>query len=291
MGLTALVPAGRAAEEKAAASTNAPSNFKDEREKASYSLGMNVGKYIRNNHLDLDIDTIAQTIRDMQAGKEPKLTDQQAMETMRGYQQEASRKTAAKNKSEGEEFFAENAKKPGVKSETVTLRNGTNAVFQYKVITEGTGAAPRSNDVVTVNYRGTLLNGKEFDSSAKRGQPGKFTVDRGIVQGWSEALRRMKAGSKWEIYLPSSLAYGDMGNPRSNPPIEPGATLIFEMELVTVEPPAPPPAPAQPLTSDIIKVPSAEELKKGAKIEVIKPEDAAKAAQEAQDKAKKDEKK
>jgi hypothetical protein len=140
--------------------------------------------------------------------------------------------------------------------------------MQYKVITEGTGAIPKSNDTVTVNYRGTLVNGKEFDSSAKRGQPAKFQVNR-VVRGWTEALQMMKAGSKWEVYIPSALAYGDRGNPS----IEPGSTLIFEVELVGADAPAPPPPPAQPLTSDIIRVPSAEELKKGAKIEVIKAED------------------
>jgi FKBP-type peptidyl-prolyl cis-trans isomerase FklB len=141
--------------------------------------------------------------------------------------------------------------------------------MQYKVITEGTGAMPKSNDTVTVNYRGTLVNGKEFDSSTKHGdKPAKFQVNR-VVRGWTEALQMMKAGSKWEVYIPSALAYGDKGNPS----IEPGSTLIFEVELLGADVPAPPPPPAQPLTSDIIRVPSAEELKKGAKIEVIKAED------------------
>ena len=132
------------------------------------------------------------------------------------------------------------------------------------------GAIPKSNDTVTVNYRGTLINGKEFDSSAKHGgQPAKFQVNR-VVRGWTEALEMMKAGSKWELYLPSSLAYGDNGY---GPNIEPGSTLIFEMELIGTEAPAAASPPPQPLTSDIIRVPSAEELKKGAKIEVIKAED------------------
>ena len=124
--------------------------------------------------------------------------------------------------------------------------------------------------MVTVNYTGKLINGTEFDSSAKHGQPLKRPANT-LVRGWTEALQMMKAGAKWEIYLPSSLAYGDRG---SGPLIEPGSTLVFEMELVSFE--APPQAavaqPGQPLTSDIIKVPSADELKKGAKIEVIKAE-------------------
>src|SRR5437879_361034 len=119
--------------------------------------------------------------------------------------------------------------------------------------------------MVTVNYRGTLINGKEFDSSAKHGQPVEFAVNR-VVRGWAEALQMMKAGSKWEIYLPASLGYREFGSP---PDIEPGATLIFEMELLSVKTP-PPPAP---LTSDIIRVPSAEELKAGKQVEVIKQEE------------------
>jgi FKBP-type peptidyl-prolyl cis-trans isomerase FklB len=213
------------------------------------------------------------------AGRDLKLTDQQAQEAWRSYQMESRTKQeemrkqqTEKNKKEGEAFLAENKKEPGVKTHTVTLANGTTAEMQYKVITEGTGAMPKSNDTVTVNYKGTLINGKEFDSSAKHGgQPAKFQVNR-VVRGWTEALQMMKVGSKWKIYLPSALAYEDRG---AGPNIEPGSTLIFEMELVSTETPAPPPPPAppQPLTSDIIRVPSAEELKKGAKIEVIKPED------------------
>jgi FKBP-type peptidyl-prolyl cis-trans isomerase FklB len=173
----------------------------------------------------------------------------------------------------------ENKKKEGVKTHPVSVTVGTNhitAELQYKVITEGTGPMPKSNDVVSVNYKGTLLNGKEFDSSSKHGGPLKRPANS-LIKGWTEALQMMKVGSKWEIYLPSSLAYGDAGSMG----IDPGSVLIFEMELLGIEAPQAAPAP-QPLTSDIIKVPSAEELKKGAKIEVIKPEDAAKQAQQAQ---------
>jgi hypothetical protein len=126
------------------------------------------------------------------------------------------------------------------------------------------------NENVTVNYRGTFIDGKEFDSSAKAGHPGQFTVGN-VIRGWTEALMQMKAGSKWQLFVPSELAYGERGRPG----IPPSSVLIFEIELISTEAP-PPPAP---LTSDIIKVPSAEEMKKGAKIEVIKPEDAAKLQQ------------
>src|SRR5207249_7514629 len=126
---------------------------------------------------------------------------------------EERKKSAEKNKKEGEEWLAANQKKEGVKIHPVTLPDGTTAELQYKVITEGTGATPKSNDTVTVNYRGTLTNGKEFDNSAKRGgKPAKFPV-KGVVPGWTEALQMMKVGSKWELYLPSALAYADRGFP------------------------------------------------------------------------------
>ena len=256
-------------------------SFKDDREKASYGIGMYFGNQIKRSNMDLDFSVISEAMKDALEGHELKLTDQQGQEAIRNYQQETRRKTAEKNKKEGEAFLEANKTKPGVKTHTITLHDGTTADLQYKVITEGTGSIPKSNDTVTVNYRGTLINGKEFDSSAKHGQPGKFMVNR-VVRGWTEALEMMKVGSKWELYIPSALAYGDTGNPN----IEPGSTLIFEVELLGIEPPAPPAPAPQPLTSDIIKVPSAEELKKGAKIEVIKPEDAARIAAEEQQKQK-----
>jgi FKBP-type peptidyl-prolyl cis-trans isomerase len=268
VGLVVLTFSLRAAEEKPA--------FKDDKEKASYAIGMSIGKNLQRSGLDVDVDVLAAALKDVQAGHEGKLTEQQAQEAIRSYQQESQKKLAEKNKKAGDEFLAANKKKEGVKTYVVKMPDGSSAEMQYKVITQGTGALPKSNDVVTVNYRGTLTDGKEFDNSAKRGQPLKRPINS-LVRGWTEALQMMPVGSKWELYLPSSLAYGDMGNRMSNPPIEPGCTLIFEMELVAAESPAPP-APPQPLTSDIIKVPSADELKKGAKIEVIKPEDAAKMA-------------
>ena len=224
-------------------------------------------------------------MKDMLAGKESKLTEQQSQEAFRTYQaesrskQDEMRKQAAeKNKKTGDAFLAENKNKPGVKTHTVNLPGGGTAEMQYKVITEGTGAIPKSNDVVLVNYHGKLINGKEFDSSAKRGdKPAKFPVNR-VVRGWTEALQLMKVGSKWEVYIPASLAYGDNG---SGPTIEPGSTLVFEMELTGIEAPPPVAAPAAPLTSDVIKVPSKEELDKGAKIEVIKAEDLEKMAKAA----------
>jgi FKBP-type peptidyl-prolyl cis-trans isomerase len=254
------------------------SAFKDDKEKASYAIGMYFGNQIKRSNIDVDTDVVVAAMKDILAGREGKLNDQQAGEAIRGYQMESQKKIAEKNKKAGDAFLAENKKKPGVKTHEVALSETNKVEMQYKVITEGTGEIPKATDMVSVNYRGTLIDGKEFDSSAKHGgQPAKFRVT-GVIKGWTEALEMMKVGSKWELYIPTALAYGDRGSMG----IEPGSTLIFEVELVSIDAPPPPPAPAQPLTSDIIKVPSAEELKKGAKIEVIKPEEAARLAAQAQ---------
>ena len=284
----ALLQLPAAAQDKPAATnvaTNAPKlSPQEQKERWSYAIGMNIGNSIKRGGVDLDVDTMASAMKDVVAGREPKITDKQAQEAFMSYQAEARSKqdelrkqSAEKNKKAGEAFLAENKNKPGVKTQMVSLADGATAELQYKVITEGTGAIPKSNDVVLVNYHGRLINGKEFDSSTKRGdKPARFPVNR-VVRGWTEALQLMKVGSKWEVYIPASLAYGDSG---SGALIEPGSTLIFEMELAGIEAPPPPPtappmpaAPPAPLTSDVIKVPSKAELDKGAKIEVIKAED------------------
>ena len=249
--------------------TNKPSPFKDDKEKASYGLGLNVGSFIKANAMDMDVDILAGAIKDVLAGRELKMTDQQAMEAVRNYQTEGRKKLAEKNKKDGDAFLAENKKKEGVKTQMVTLQDGTQGELQYKVITEGTGELPKSNDVVVVKYRGTLPSGKEFDNSSRRPGPTKLSLAHDI-RGRAAALAMMKIGSKWEVYMPAALAYGDRGP-------EPGSPLIFELELVGVDNPPPQPVkaaqPQAPLTSDIIRVPSAEELKKGAKVEVLKQED------------------
>jgi FKBP-type peptidyl-prolyl cis-trans isomerase FklB len=277
----ALLHVTAAAQDKPAspnAATNAPTlSPQEQKENMSYAIGTDIGNNLKRGGVELDMDVLAGAMKNAIAGQPSKMTDQQIREAINNYrqvarakQEETRRTTAEKNRKEGEAFLAENKKKPGIKTLDVKLADGTTAQMQYKVLTEGTGAIPKSNDTVVVNYRGTLINGKEFDSSAKRGgQPAKFPVNR-VVRGWTEALEMMKTGSKWELYLPSSLAYGDNGY---GPNIEPGATLIFDIELTGIEAPPPPAPPPAPLTSDIIRVPSAEELKKGAKIEVIKPED------------------
>ena len=251
-------------------------------EKVSYGIGMGWGTQLKRSGFEVNVDTLASAIRDVLADKPLKMTEQQARETIVAYQHDLQAQRVEKNRKEGEAFLAENKKKADVKTHVVALADGKTAELQYKIITQGTGEVPKSNDVVAVNYRGTLINGKEIDSSARRGQPAKFPVNR-VVRGWTEALQLMKVGSKWDIYLPSALAYGDNG---SGPNIEPGSTLIFEVELVGIDNPQPPTV-SQPLTSDIIKVPSAEELKKGAKVEVIKAEDLAKLTNNATQKTEK----
>jgi len=260
----------------AAQETNGIANPKD---RMSYAIGMTVGNNIKRGGVELNLDMLTQAIRDMVAGNPMKLTDAQVQEALRAYQTESQTKReeerkrlVEKNKAEGSAYLATNKTKPGVKVKEVTLPDGKTAELQYKVGTEGTGATPKTNDMVSVNYKGTLINGTEFDSSAKHGGPAKFQANR-VIRGWTEALQMMKVGSKWELYIPAELAYGDFGSGQN---IEPGAALIFEVELLGIEPPPAPPTatnPSQPLTSDIIKVPSAEELKKGAKVEVLKAED------------------
>ena len=245
--------------------------FASDSERQGYALGMNMGsglkQNIKQNGIDLDTAAFMRGMKDALAGT-PALTEAemhatiQAFQTaLRAKQQQRTAEMQMKNKADGEAFLAANKSKPGV----ITLDDG----LQYQVITQGTGAIPAANDTAVVNYRGTLLDGTEFDSSYKRGQPAPLQLDR-VIKGWSEALQKMPVGSKWKLFIPSDLAYGEHGTQA----IQPNSTLIFEVELLSVQSP-PPPAPAPPpLTSDIIKVPSADELKKGAKIEVIKPEDA-----------------
>jgi len=155
------------------------------------------------------------------------LTDQEIQETMIAFQKEMMAKweeIGKKNKADGEAFLAGNKKKEGVK----TLPDG----LEYKVINAGTGKKPKADDTVTVNYRGTLINGTEFDSSYKRGQPATFPVSGGMIKGWSEALQLMQEGAKWELFIPSNLAYGERG---MGGIIGPNATLIFEVELVSIK--------------------------------------------------------
>jgi len=245
------------------------------KEKVSYAIGVNIGSNFKRQEVEVDFDQLLKGMKDAVAGT-PAVTDAEIRETLTQFQQEMAAKQqekrrvlSEKNKAEGEKFLTENKSKPGV----ITLTNG----LQYKVITEGTGVIPASTDIVEVNYRGTLIDGTEFDAS-KPGAPLNRALN-GLIKGWQEAITRMKIGSKWQLFVPSDLAYGEFGK---QPNIGPNAALVFEMELLSAKAPPPPPPAAAPLTSDIIKVPSAEEMKKGAKIETLKAEDVERLIKEQQ---------
>ncbi|MGA2517996.1 MAG: FKBP-type peptidyl-prolyl cis-trans isomerase [Thermodesulfobacteriota bacterium] len=205
--------------------------LKNQKEKVSYSIGLNVGRKLgddlKKQSIDIDPNLITKGIQDALVGAKPLLTDQEIQETMIAFQKEMMAKweeIGKKNKADGEAFLAGNKKKEGVK----TLPDG----LEYKVINAGTGKKPKADDTVTVNYRGTLINGTEFDSSYKRGQPATFPVSGGMIKGWSEALQLMQEGAKWELFIPSNLAYGERG---MGGIIGPNATLIFEVELVSIK--------------------------------------------------------
>lgn len=219
-----------------AAETTPP--LKDQKDKVSYSIGMDIGRNIKRQNLDLSVDALAAGIRDILSGGKTALTDDESREVMNAYrtemmskQQEQAKVSADKNKKEGEAFLAENKKKEGVKTVQVKLPSGTNAELQYKVLTQGTGPKPTTNDTVITHYRGTLIDGTEFDSSYKRGEPATFPVT-GVIKGWTEALLLMPVGSKWQLFIPSDLAYGASGTRGA---IGPNATLIFDIELVGIQ--------------------------------------------------------
>ena len=205
-------------------------NLTNDKEKASYIIGMNIGRSMKNDGVELDIAAFTQGLNDSLGGKESKISQQDARDVMTRFQKnmqashEAKVKEAGdKNRKEGEAFLAKNKGQPGVKT--------TASGLQYKVIKEGTGKQPALSDTVTANYRGTLIDGTEFDSSYKRGEPAKFPVT-GVIPGWTEVLQLMKVGSKYQVYIPSNLAYGERG---AGPTIGPNETLIFDIELLDVK--------------------------------------------------------
>jgi len=193
---------------------------------------MNLGMNFQKQAVPIDPDLLARGLKDSLAGKKPLLTEDEAkavlMEVQNEFhkrQQELAQQQAEANKKEGPAFLAANKAKDGV----VTLPSG----LQYKILRAGTGAKPAATDTVTVNYRGTLINGTEFDSSYKRGQPATFAVN-GVIKGWTEALQLMPVGSKWQLFIPSDLAYGDHA---ASAVITPNSTLIFEVELLSIKRP------------------------------------------------------
>lgn len=208
----------------------ADANFKTAKEKISYALGMDIGKSMSNNDLDLDLDQLIRGIRDtVSADGKPLLSDKQLQETLLAFQQELQKKAmaerqaaAAENKKKGAAFLTQNKNQPGVK----TLASG----LQYKIERRGTGSVPKATDKVRTHYKGTLIDGTVFDSSYERGRPAEFPVG-GVIRGWTEALQLMPVGSKWTLYVPSQMAYGERG---AGNDIGPNETLIFVIELLGI---------------------------------------------------------
>ncbi len=204
--------------------------LKSQKDKISYIIGMDIAKNLQKGSIDIDPDILAKGIKDAFSGGKPLLTEQEIRETtaifqreLTAKQEEMAKRMGEKNKKEGEAFLAENKNREGVK----TLPSG----LQYKVIKEGTGKKPKLADTVTTDYRGTLIDGTEFDSSYRRGKPASFPVN-GVIPGWTEALQLMGVGAKWQLFIPPNLAYGERGAGRD---IGPNATLVYEIELISIQ--------------------------------------------------------
>lgn len=209
-------------------STEEKIELKDDKAKESYSVGYQFGQNLKKMQTDLDAQVLSAAIRDALSGKESRLSDEEmraAVASLRertvAARQASIKEQAQKNLAEGEKFLAENKTKEGVKT--------TASGLQYKIIEEGEGPSPKAGDTVTVHYRGTFVDGTEFDSSYQREEPATFPLT-GVIPGWTEALQLMKKGSKWVLFIPSDLAYGERGAGNRIPP---NSTLIFEVELLS----------------------------------------------------------
>src|SRR5438128_9176708 len=205
--------------------------LKDAKDKVSYSIGLDIGMTFQKQKMEINSDVLAAGVKDGLSGAKPLLSPEEVRQVMTQFSKDMREKTAAANKEaaekntkEGEKFLAENKAKPGVKT--------TASGLQYIVEKEGSGTPPKETDTVEVNYRGTLIDGTEFDSSYKRGQPTSFPVNR-VIKGWTEALQLMKPGAKYKLFIPSNLAYGPGG---TGGDIGPNSTLIFDVELLSVKP-------------------------------------------------------
>src|SRR5277367_3103256 len=225
-GTAAKSSTGAAAQHHAAA---APLVLKTDKDKESYAIGMNIGKSIHRDGVDVDPNILLRGMKDAIAGGKTVLTEDEAKTVMTNLQAELHKQQAEKaqlaagaNKKAGDTFLAANKTKDGV----VTLPSG----LQYKILTQGTGPKPAATDTVVCNYKGTLLDNTEFDSSYSRNQPLTIPVS-GVIKGWTEALQLMPVGSKWQLFIPSDLAYG----PQAKGPIGPNSTLIFDVELLSIQ--------------------------------------------------------
>ena len=217
---------GQAAKPK----SSSPLVLKTDKDKVSYALGMNLGANLKRDSVDIDPAIFLRALKETVAGGKTLLTESEARAALtqlqtaiRGKQMEKMKLAGDANKKEGDAFLAANKSQEGI----VTLPSG----LEYKILTQGTGPKPAVTDTVVCNYRGTLVNGMEFDSSYKRGQPATFPVN-GVIKGWTEALQLMPVGSKWQLFLPAELAYGERG---PSPEIGPNSTLIFEVELLSIQ--------------------------------------------------------
>lgn len=191
---------------------------------ASYTLGYRMGQQMKRNGAGIDLDSYQRGLQEGMAGKKSPLTEEQMDQVLGDYMRDVQAKMTIKNKQDGQAFLANNAKQPGVK----TTKSG----LQYKVIKDGTGKAPQSTDTVKTHYKGTFIDGNVFDSSYEGGVPVSLRVT-GVIPGWTEALQMMKVGSKWQLFIPSELAYGATGDPQGV--IPPNSALVFELELLGIE--------------------------------------------------------
>jgi len=215
--------------------------LKTQKDKVSYSIGLDIGSTLKRQLIDVNPELVHKGMQDGLGATKPLMTEEESKETMATFQKEMTEKQAAakkasgeKNATEGKKFLEENKAKEGVKT--------TASGLQYKVLKEGSGPIPKETDTVKVNYRGTTIEGTEFDSSYKRGEPAEFPVNR-VIKGWTEALLLMKVGSKYQLYVPADLAYGDRG---AGSDIGPNAMLMFDVELISINPPVASPAPKAP---------------------------------------------
>lgn len=206
--------------------------LKNEKDKVSYSIGLDIGTTFKKQDMDIDPAALLKGLQDGAAGTKPLMSEEQVKETMTAYsksmmekQGAAAKEAGAKNQAAGDKFLAENKAKEGVKT--------TPSGLQYKVLKEGNGPSPKETETVETHYKGTLLSGKEFDSSYARNEPASFPVNR-VIKGWTEALQMMKIGSKYELWIPPTLGYGERG---AGQDIGPNETLHFEVELLGIKPP------------------------------------------------------
>jgi FKBP-type peptidyl-prolyl cis-trans isomerase FklB len=216
---SAAKPAAGTAVKKPAATTT----LTTDKQKGSYAVGLNIGSSLKQQPLDIDLAALFKGVTDAKNGNKPLLTDDEVTAALKQMRDQATNKVSEANMKDGAAFLAANKTKDGV----MTTASG----LQYKILTAGTGAKPTKDDTVVCNYKGTFIDGKEFDSSYKRGQPAEFPVGH-VIPGWTEALQMMPVGSKWQLFIPPDLAYGTRG---AGGAIGPNETLVFEVELISIK--------------------------------------------------------